>query len=223
MPIPELERADGDTVIVFLSGNGVLFDQASDDDWYLATVPNAKVDSRRGSEATPTYRPLNAASPMGCVQQMQWCNSKYPRDRGCGPLASAYDAFLGAAPLFNLTEEELNDMNFSRPVLSKAAGARLTWTASIILNSPASSLDQVLATLGANALTSQSYFYNGIQLPLSGSQWQDDVAHWWRTTLASVQATFMLATVSLEPLTEQENKMCHSQVCYLPVSLIRCL
>jgi hypothetical protein len=210
---------------VFLSGSGVLFQQPLDDDWYQATVPSNQFNRTDGTNLTNTYRPLNAASPLGCVQQMQWCNSQYPRYRGCGPLASAHDAFLRAAPLFNLTDNQANSIKFSRPVSSSAVGVRLTWPASILLNSPVSSLDRVLAALGTDSLTSQSSLYNGIQLPLPNDQWQDDVRHWWQTTLASVQASFMLAThfplgssaesFRLTPLTEQESRMCRSQVCYI--------
>ncbi|KAI1753852.1 hypothetical protein F4782DRAFT_545630 [Xylaria castorea] len=213
-PIAELDRVDGDIIIAFLSGNGVLFREALDDDWYQATVPVVPDDSEDGSELTLKYRPLNAASPMGCVQQMQWCNSAYPRDRGCGPLASAYDAFLGAAPLFNLTGDEVNSVGSSRPFSSKVSGARLIWPALAVLSSPASSLDMVIANLGSRSLISQLLISNGIQWPIPINQWQDDVRHWWETALASVQATFLVMTTksfSQEPLTNDEVKMCQSQ------------
>ncbi|KAI0556170.1 hypothetical protein F4679DRAFT_569758 [Xylaria curta] len=213
VPIAELDRVDGDIIIVFLSGNGVLFREALDDDWYQATVPVSLDDSKDGNESTFRYRPLNAASPMGCVQQMQWCNSAYPRDRGCGPLAGTYDAFLGAAPLFNLTSDEVDAANSSRPFSSKASGARLIWPALAILGSPASSLDLVIANLGSRSLISQLLITNGVQWPIPINQWQDDVKHWWETALASVQATFakMTMTSFSVPLTNEEVKMCQSQ------------
>ncbi|KAJ2990402.1 hypothetical protein NUW58_g2967 [Xylaria curta] len=209
-PIAELERADGDLVIIFLSGNGVLFLQALDDDWYQATVPIATA----GSKSALKYRPLNAASPMGCVQQMQWCNSTHPGDRSCGPLASAYDAFLGAAPFFNLTSDEVYGVNSLRPFASQAAGARLIWAALAVFNSPAPLLDVVVTSLGSRALISRFQSNNGIQLPIPINQWQDDVRHWCDTALASVQAMFKQATAvsfSQAPFTEEEIKMCQSQ------------
>ncbi|KAI1737085.1 hypothetical protein F4680DRAFT_468324 [Xylaria scruposa] len=212
-PIAELDRVDGDIIIVFLSGNGVLFREALDDDWYQATVPVNSDDSKDGSESALKYRPLNAASPMGCVQQMQWCNSAFPRDRGCGPLSGTYDAFLGAAPLFNLTSDEVDAANSSRPISSKASSARLIWPALAVLSSPASSLDLVIANLGSRSLISQLLITNGVQWPIPIDQWQDDVKHWWETALASVQATFakMTMTSFSAPLTNEEVKMCQSQ------------
>ncbi|KAI0419812.1 hypothetical protein F5X98DRAFT_384082 [Xylaria grammica] len=213
-PAPELERVDGDVIVAFLSGNGVLFHQALDDDWYRATVPSFTLNHKRGAKTGLKYRPLDAASPMGCVQQMQWCNSAYPRDRGCGPLASTYDAFLGAAPLFNLTSDEVHGVNSSRPFSYKAAGARLIWPALVLLGSPAASFDRVIANLGSRALTSQIQLDNGIQWPIPIHQWQDDVRHWWETVLASVQAKFIHITMvsfPQDPLTEDEVKMCQSQ------------
>ncbi|KAI0530346.1 hypothetical protein GGR58DRAFT_493732 [Xylaria digitata] len=213
-PIAELARTDGDIIIAFLSGNGVLFSQALDDDWYQATVPIAASHSKQESDLTVKYRPLNAASPMGCVQQMQWCNPAYPRGSGCGPLASTYDAFVGAAPFFNLTSDEVHGVNSLRPFSAKATGARLIWAALAVFDSPASSLDRVIATLGARSLASQVQFDNGVQWPIPVDQWQDDVRHWWETALASVQATFLritMATFSQAPLTKEEIKMCRSQ------------
>ncbi|GAW24374.1 hypothetical protein ANO14919_139580 [Xylariales sp. No.14919] len=156
-PVAELERVDGDVIVAFLSGNGVLFHQALDDDWYQATVPSFTLNHKRGAKTGLKYRPLDAASPMGCVQQMQWCNSAYPRDRGCGPLASTYDAFLGAAPLFNLTSDEVHGVNSSRPFSSKAAGARLIWPALVLLGSPAASFDRVIANLGSRKYRSAGH------------------------------------------------------------------
>ncbi|KAI0402325.1 hypothetical protein F4802DRAFT_617985 [Xylaria palmicola] len=213
-PIAELDRPDADLVIAFLSGNGVLFRQALDDDWYQATVPIATTESTPGSKPTLKYRPLNAASPMGCLQQMQWCNSAYPKDRGCGPLASAHDAFHGAAPLFNLTTDEAFGLNSLRPYSSQAAGARLVWSVLAVLNSPASFLDVIIMNLGSRSLISQFQSNNGIQQPIPLDQWQDDVRHWCNTALASLQATFMKITTtafSQAPLTEEETKICQSQ------------
>ena len=87
-PIDELLRSDGDLVLMFLSGNGVYFYEKSNDPWYRATRDNGN----------GIYQTDVAASPLGCVQQFQFCDG----GSKCGTLASLVDAAADAAPLFML-------------------------------------------------------------------------------------------------------------------------
>jgi hypothetical protein len=67
-----------------------------DDDWYRATVagPNFTYSAGFGSEIHTSYEPAEAASPLGCLEQWQWCNSALSKENGCGPLAGK-SQFLG--------------------------------------------------------------------------------------------------------------------------------
>ncbi|KAK8117983.1 uncharacterized protein PG998_006264 [Apiospora kogelbergensis] len=49
------------------------------DAWYRADHMNGTLAILNETRAANTYFPTEAASPMGCVQQYQWCNSEYPR------------------------------------------------------------------------------------------------------------------------------------------------
>ncbi|KAK5636347.1 hypothetical protein RRF57_012059 [Xylaria bambusicola] len=222
-PIPELARPDGDTTMVFLSGNGVPFGQLMDDGWYRATDFLTTISHSLASGAQKVYRPSVAASPMGCVEQWQWCNSAYPRDSGCGPLAGQSDALYGAARLFNLTNEDLYS---DRPLSSEASGTRLIWPALLTFGYP-TALPSLLGHLGAKSLASQSRLYSGVQWALPNNQWQLDVIQWWNTILASVQASWLVVDSFVEaaqgssdpefreyiapPLNEDEQKLCNSQ------------
>ncbi|KAI0857613.1 hypothetical protein F4860DRAFT_488914 [Xylaria cubensis] len=216
-PIPELARPDGDTTMAFLSGNGVPFGQLMDDGWYRATDFLTTISHSLASGAQPVYRPSVAASPMGCVEQWQWCNSAHPKDSGCGPLAGLSDSLYGAAALFNLTSEELDS---DRPLSPEASGTRLIWPALLTLGYP-TVLPSLLGHLGAKSLASQSRLYSGVQWALPKSQWQLDVIQWWNTILASVQASFVEAAqgssdpefrqYTAPPLNEEEQKLCNSQ------------
>ncbi|KAJ2976482.1 hypothetical protein NUW58_g8076 [Xylaria curta] len=217
MPISELTRSDGDVAIVFLVGNGVQFLERTDDAWYRATAKSAFIGNGQTTGETQTYRPTEAASPMGCVQQWQWCNLAYPKDVGCGPLASQNDAVEGAAPLFNLTSQDLGATweNGSTPV-----GTRLTWPLRVTLLS-GSHIVYLLNNLGGKALTSQDRFYSGVQFPIPNNQWQQDVTFWWKTALSLIQAAFVetvyastdtqLDPLRRPPLNEEDEKMCRSQ------------
>ncbi|KAI1178281.1 hypothetical protein F4777DRAFT_111500 [Nemania sp. FL0916] len=150
--IPELTRLDGDTTILFLSGNGVVFTQRMDDDWYRATKSSNHLASPPAPQYRTAYMPDIAASPMGCVEQWQWCDSAYPSDAAhCGPLASLEDSVYGAGPLFKISQEDL--ASDSRPSSSDPFKARFLWPAESITMSPIA-LPQVISHLGAKSLAS---------------------------------------------------------------------
>lgn len=239
VPIPELQRDDGDLYIIYLSGNGMRFSEPMAGEWYRATTPRGSVVSitpEGVSKERASYISDEAASPMGCISQWQWCNLAYPGNRGCGPLASLLDAMYQAAPLFNLT---IKDLEPDRPSSSEAAGARMIWHVLTTFTHPIK-LDQLLMHLGPKSLISQTRSYTGLQLPLPSNQWQLDVVHWWNSMLAGLQAAYVdnlqgnygteYDSFRSPPLNKEEEKWCRNQVLwpfpllqpssiYLPVDL----
>ncbi|KUJ14079.1 uncharacterized protein LY89DRAFT_152692 [Mollisia scopiformis] len=220
IPSTPLLRPDGDVSVIFLSGNGIFFNGPMDDDWYRATTFGQKLahTADMSSEGiVEAYIPTEAASPMGCVEQWQWCNSAYPKEEGCGPLAGLLDSILGAAPFFNLTEEDLAP---ERPVSPTASGTRLIWPALMQLFGE-NNVGELLNQLGAQSLASQSLLTSGLQGPLPKNQWQLDVTNWFNTVLASIQALYVNTAIGTTdpglvqnqypPLNEQERKVCNSQ------------
>ncbi|RWA09657.1 hypothetical protein EKO27_g5457 [Xylaria grammica] len=216
-PIPELDRPDGDVTIVFLVGNGVEFFESTDDAWYRATAKAGTISNLNSPETTQAYRPSEPASPMGCVEQWQWCNLASPTDQGCGPLARQLDAIYGAAPFFNLTSHDLDP---DRPAVATSAGTRLVWP-SLVLSSSPYAISSLFNYLGDKALASQDRFYSGVQWPIPLDQWQRDVTYWWHTMLSVVQAAFVetvysnpdpeLNPLRWGPLNPEEQKMCQRQ------------
>ncbi|KAI1325083.1 hypothetical protein F5Y16DRAFT_411583 [Xylariaceae sp. FL0255] len=211
-PSKNIMRQDGDVSLVFLSGNGVTFQEPLDDEWYRATTPGGKIflDISNGSSQTD-YWSSEAASPMGCVEQFQWCNTAYPKGSNrCGPLASFIDALYGAGPLFNVTAEELDE---DRPSAPTATGTRLIWP-SLILNGAGYGYRNMVVQ--ANSLSSQGLLKEGLQLPLPLNQWQLDVTAWWNASLAYLQSSFVntaigTAPTTLTPINEQEKRLCDNQ------------
>ncbi|KAI1174209.1 hypothetical protein F4777DRAFT_554650 [Nemania sp. FL0916] len=214
IPSPDISRQDGDVNLVFLSGNGVyFFGQPLDDEWYRATTPVKDIyGSFDLNQTVKVYRPTEAASPLGCVQQYQWCNTEYPKNSGCGPLASRYDAAYGATPFFNLSNEDLDAVRLSSDY---ATGARLIWPY-MLTNSLDISISGIVIGLGAKSLASQNLLQSGVQFQLPRNQWQVDVTKWWNISLASLQSGFVetasaRAPSKLPPLNDQEQELCHSQ------------
>ncbi|KAI1173299.1 hypothetical protein F4777DRAFT_558398 [Nemania sp. FL0916] len=217
--IPELARKDADVHIIFLSGNGVVFDKPTSDPWYLATVVGGTASSSTYVGATPFWIPEEAASPLGCVEQFQYCNLARP-NKPCGPLASFSDAVDGAAPLFNLTVEELTQ---ERPPIGNIEGTRLWRMAVLNVYNPLDLKNLVRAT-GIQSLGSRVLTLGGILSATDATDlqhlWQLDVVNWFATLQAALQASYVdtvtgtrdaLLDSWLLPLEGVEQEVCNGQ------------
>lgn len=176
-PAAKIRRIDDDTTLISLVGNGVWFLESTDDDWYGATIPYIKL-STSPNETTQTYVMENAASPLGCIQQYQFCHTALTDSGGCGPVGSFADALLGTVQLTS-SDRVKTDLGW---VFQQMATARLS---------------DPLRILGQQALASQNRFYCGVQSSVPRNQWQIDATQWWATYLAEVQAAFVNAIVGL--------------------------
>ncbi|KAI3317152.1 hypothetical protein HD806DRAFT_551031 [Xylariaceae sp. AK1471] len=210
--VPDLSRSDGDVSIAFLEGNGVYFDKPMDDDWYRATVPGTKITDGYGTSVY--YIPEEPASPMGCVEQYQYCHAEQ-----CGPLASFNDAIAESAPHFNSTPAEI-DLS-GQPPVGNLQAMSLYWLASI-LNSGFVTAPSLLSKLGPLSLASQSLFEGGVQyVSFPQDQRKKDVENWANIILAGLQSSFLSVVLNpadpeleglLAPPTDEFQKaMCNSQ------------
>ncbi|KAK8062141.1 hypothetical protein PG997_014238 [Apiospora hydei] len=191
LPRKELMRPDGDTEIILLSGNGVLFNKKMADDWYRATVPSVNLTKPSLTETLQSYIFDMAASPMGCVRQWQWCNPSLPSEQACGPLASYLDSYYGAAPLFGITDEEMDPFSDSRQESSKSpGGSALIWAYKISNHNPFW-LYQFLNMARSQFLSSEEQIYGAVAQGLPDDQWKRDVARWWETILATQQLSYI--------------------------------
>ncbi|OTA81800.1 hypothetical protein M434DRAFT_61739, partial [Hypoxylon sp. CO27-5] len=193
-PIPAVRNMNGDIIIVFLSGNGILFDKQSGDAWYRARSYSRNLTTTGASGIRYTYQFDEAASPLGCVQQYQWCNPSYSGTSGCGPLAN-------------------------RAALKSAVGARFLWT--MMVQQSLDNINGVVTQMGAKSLASQSSLYSGIQMNITDNQWQLDVTNWWNIMLSAAQSIFVdtalrqsargLEPALISPANEYERQLCNSQ------------
>ncbi|KAK8859427.1 hypothetical protein PGQ11_010161 [Apiospora arundinis] len=217
----------GDVILTFLSGNGVYFAQESDDAWYRATNP---VDGERlrllkdpNTVSGIAYQTSEAASPLGCVQQYQFCNPKYATPEGCGPLTGWYDSIAGAYPLFNLTTEDSEDDLMSETRRFTKRGTMIEWAYSVGITGGDYGIYDAVRTLGPKSLASQSFQTTGVQFALAKDQWKLDVINWWNMTQARHQAVFLETAIGyskadadlqhryLRPIDDKERQLCNSQ------------
>lgn len=216
-PIPALTRSDGDIMLMFLAGNGVEFLMPTKDPWYRGTVPADSYSYLGRNDSTKAYHPEEAASPLGCIQQFQFCNPALPHNRRCGPLASWAESLVEAAGLFNLTASQAFDNEFP----SQKLGSRFKWFLTQLFHA-ATDIHSVLLNLGSKALDSQRLLSEGLLPALPENQWQLDVSRWFTIYLASIQAAVVnsalgpadrsLSEYNILPPNKHVVDMCNSQV-----------
>lgn len=181
-PIPQLTVSDADLLLVFLSPEGVFYFNRTEDPWYRATVPTSPATFL---DMEPVlYKPDEAASPLGCVQRYQYCDSS----KHCGSLASHADALLSASTIFHSSPGDYwSDVDPS--YRQDATNSRFLAFRSILR----SSLDlyALISALGPSCLLSSQHLGQGFMGPLPNNQWQLDVSHWFAMGMASLQAVFV--------------------------------
>lgn len=188
IPIHSLSREDADIHLVFLSGNGIVYRQPSDDIWYgVSTTPtdlliSSSVAPEDKDFMLPIYLPLEPASPLGCAEQHQFCRSSDTRQ--CGPLASLRDAIAGVAPYFGSSYAR-----FVKDIATTPEEAFFLYTMYSLHTSPWS-VTKILRQLGPKALQSSQRLMGGNQGPLSSNQWQLDVTNWFQIGKAGLQAAY---------------------------------
>lgn len=216
MPDPRLFRPDADLSLIFLSGNGMSFLEPTDDPWYRGSIPWTNITqtgyNKTGDWKKTVYRPDEAASPMGCIQQYQYCNAEHK----CGQLASFYDAMTTAAPFLNTSMEQIGGYTN----VSGQASSQFNWFEQIIY--AGLDLPKLVRFLGSAALASRRSFEVGYFAQISNDQWKLDVIHWWNTLLASRQAAFVstahgpgdtsLLSNTILPQNEYMVHLCRNQV-----------
>ncbi|KAI1128269.1 hypothetical protein F5Y10DRAFT_292179 [Nemania abortiva] len=184
-PKESIARNDADVFVLFLLGNGVLFLQPSEDQWYRVAptaVELVEYDANQKGYAR-LHQPLEPASPLGCISQYQFCNA----DSGeCGPLASQLDAIAGAAPYFDTTYA---DFNIDNARTEKAARFIHFVKSAVMPNAPY--IDEILGHLGPEALLSRSNLVTGWQYNLDENQWQKDMSHLWDIMIAGHQLALL--------------------------------
>lgn len=194
-PIPDMQRLDADTSIFFLSGNGVLFVESTNDPWYQATTNlSFSRSSPQISEPVNMYGSDSAASPLGCINQYQFCRGKAEpnssgEDANCGLLGSFKDAIYSAFPVFDLPSN-LSRITVDAPVGNSKMASIFHWYYSIWAELSMGP-HGILNVLGPSVLASQRQLRQGVQGALPDNQWQIDMTRLWNISLASMQAGFV--------------------------------
>ncbi|KAI0405835.1 hypothetical protein F4802DRAFT_136956 [Xylaria palmicola] len=217
VPRDEIWRTDADTFLIFISGNGVIFAEPMNDTWYRAFDYDLMVG--HPGDMAQTYRPTEAASPLACAEQFQFC---FGNSKRCGPLGGFVDASAGAFELLGVSKEHVWDKNTELVpgTTANAAASRFSWFA-LILRYTVPSIADVFAYSGPDALASTQTLTGGIQTKLPLNQWHIDITHSWAMIMSFWQATFVeiargptdpeLVANKLAPTDSAQRQMCSNQ------------
>lgn len=205
-PIPELTLDDGDTTLVFLSANRVMYNEPIEDEWYAAhrkfndTVHGAIVGSS-GFNSVQIYLADQPASVLGCKMSYQTCDPALSPEKGCTPLGGRHDI----------------DFSITQPRTRRDKMIRWLWSASGL------DINLVVVTLKASSLTSRFRLLNQFQGSLPIDQWQREVENWHNINLAALQGLIvdaatgsgdagMLQYFWTPPNNTEEHYLCQNQV-----------
>ncbi|KAF9636305.1 hypothetical protein BFW01_g7200 [Lasiodiplodia theobromae] len=210
-PIPPLNIPNADVSLFFLSGNQVIYTAPTNDSWYrgnrLVSEAAAILPPNPGVQGP--YFSSEAASPLACAVQEQYCSASLPStaDQRCSPLASSADA------LANITAMLQDD---------EVALQRFKWLAAATTGR-ALDLPTAVGRLGVQLLTARDRLQGGVQGGLlPDDQWQKDVMHWHATTMAQLQGLFVETATGppgdgvllpwlVRPSSPVERAMCQNQ------------
>ncbi|KAL1649471.1 hypothetical protein SLS58_001526 [Diplodia intermedia] len=219
LPIPPLRIPNADVSIFFLSGNQVIYTVPTNDTWYRGNTsipakaplpplllapsssPETQQDGGGGSSDSQYYISSEAASPLACAVQEQYCSGRLPPDRRCSLLGSSADALADITARIRALASSSSSSSSSSGGGDGETLTRFKWLASVMGSSTAGSsssnrpLDMAAAVgrLGAQLLTGRGGLGpDGVQRgALLPAQWQADVMHWHATTMAALQGAFV--------------------------------
>ncbi|KAF2138635.1 uncharacterized protein K452DRAFT_204656, partial [Aplosporella prunicola CBS 121167] len=179
-PIADLHVPDADVSLYFLSANDVNYIQPVDDPWFAAhQLTSHQEDTVVGSD-TPVWRRDEPATVLACTQQYQYCNPNLPESEGCTPLAGIdgwrNSASPDAIPMRNAAGEDIWRTSLQRAALRYVVDKAIYTT-----------IADVVGSLNSGALLSRNSMWLGIQGPMGERQWQSEVEHWHRSSLAVLQ------------------------------------
>lgn len=202
-PIEELATTAGDTVLIFLSANRVLYNTEVDDDWYSAHQASGNNLSSSNSQSHPYFLADEPATVLGCNSLYQVCDPTKPPEHGCSALSGSFDTgFIDTAPQ---TRRE-RAQNWSLAFFEDIAN--------------------IVRTLKFASLTSRFRISGSVQKALPVNQLQQEVENWHNIAMNSFQAgpvinaagpgdSAVLQDLWTRPPDDIANYICKNQVCAL--------
>ncbi|KAK3216799.1 hypothetical protein GRF29_1g994803 [Pseudopithomyces chartarum] len=160
LPRKELNTTDGDIFLLFLAAHAVNFAKPTSDPWFSAHRPSPGFLNRT------YYFTDHLLSPLGCVEQFQYCN---PHNQICTPLSGIVPATaaakfdLGLSPMQNATVD-------------------------LLINAIYANNAMILQPIHLLASDTSN---DGVQMPLPDNQWILELQDMHNRVLTSIQRSIV--------------------------------
>jgi hypothetical protein len=173
--IPELLVAHADISAIFLAANSIGFTAPVNDPWFSA----GHVGFRNFSSSLGVmhgYISDDPARALVCSQRYQFCNSSMLQNQsaGCTPLLGIVEATEASPRLFPQAKDR----------------KRFLWSASAMLYM-ANGFTEFVSTMQSGSLLARDSLASYIQGVLPDNQWELELEHWFKFTLADLQRTIL--------------------------------
>ncbi|KUJ17991.1 uncharacterized protein LY89DRAFT_668190 [Mollisia scopiformis] len=171
--IPELSIMNSSTLLVFASFYGAYINR-SEDLWLSAQFRNittVEVTSGQASTTIQQYQLDNPISPLGCTEQIQFCNPAAGPNH-CTPYLSAGQMTFAQPDIFvQLFKNNTRQIATANSIFTAASNSRIA------------------AVVGEleKPLLAESMMSGMTSLPLSADQWISEVRNWFNIGLANTQ------------------------------------
>jgi len=172
-PIPELEVPDADIGVYFIRMKDIRYFEPVTDLWFEALDKVINQDPEYGNQTSYyTKLPIRA---LACVQQYQFCRPSLEEGKTCTPLNGIFEATRIASSTL-----------FSQPKDSE----RFLWSLRAIRDM-AGGFHELASSLKGGSLLASDYVSDVGQDSLPENQWQLELEHWFKFTMADLQRAIL--------------------------------
>ncbi|KAL6155178.1 hypothetical protein ACJQWK_01354 [Exserohilum turcicum] len=172
-PIPELMVQNADIAVFFLELDSIVYATPVSDPWFTAQEGPFNSSTTYGN--ITSYFGDQSAKALACAQQYQFCNPTLPKNISCTPLMGIFEAArIASSTIF--TEPHNKDV--------------FGWSA-LAIQFMANGFTEIVTILRGGALLASDTLSGVGQYGLPNNQWEIELQHWFRTTLADLQRAIL--------------------------------
>jgi hypothetical protein len=202
-PISELAVPDADVSIFFLEMNDVRSSNPISDPWFLTQDgPRYGYTTYGNISYYSSDQPIRA---LACTQRYQFCNPSLSQNSSCTPLVGIFEASRIALSTLFTEGKDRNTFEWS----------------SLAIRFMANGFNELITIMRGGALLASDTLSGIGQYSLPGNQWELELEHLFKTTLADLQRAILdQATGPTDrransfhspPTTTEGRAVCHNQ------------
>ena len=159
----------------FLQMNSVRYSTPVADLWFAAELGSINATTVYKNIGFQYYRSDEPVRALACVQQYQFCNPSLKHDESCTPLQGILEATrIAESTIFSMSKDRDGFL----------------WSLAAI-RYMANGFTEFAAFLKGGSLLASDYVLNLGQDGLPNNQWELELEHWFRFTLADVQRAIL--------------------------------